>query len=87
MSIVSTEEFYTTSYSLVNSKIGMKQTLGRKFDFDLFFGVNNITGTQYPIKLFVNQLATPLSRTSGDAYISGPREANYYGGLNVRYNF
>lgn len=87
MSIVSTEEFYTTSYSLVNSKIGIKQTIGRKFDFDLFVGVNNITGTQYPIKLFVNQLATPLSKTSGDAYVPGPRNANYYGGLNIKYNF
>ena len=54
---------------------------------DLYFGVNNITGSQYAIKVFVNQLVNPLSKTAGDAYIPGPRKANYYGGLNLKYNF
>jgi len=45
---------------------------------DLFFGVNNIAGTQYPIMIFVNQLA--------DAYIPAPPKAVYYGGINLRYN-
>ena len=87
MSIVSTEEFYTKKYSLINSKIGIKQAIGAKLDIDFFIGVNNITGTQYPIKVFVNQLTVPLSKTSGDAYIPGPGKANYYGGLNLKYNF
>jgi iron complex outermembrane receptor protein len=86
MSIVSTEEFYTTSYSLLNSKIGVRQTIAKRFDLDFFVGVNNITNTQYPIKVFVNQLTTPLSRTAGDAYIPGPRKANAYVGLNLKYN-
>lgn len=87
MSIVSTEEFYTKKYSLLNAKIGFKQTLAKKLDLDFFVGVNNITGTQYAIKVFVNQLTTPLSTTSGDAYIPGPRKANAYVGLNLKYNF
>ena len=86
MSIVSTEEFYTASYSLLNAKIGVKQTLGKKLDLDFYAGINNITGTHYAIKVFVNQLTTPLSTTSGDAYIPGPKKANGYVGLSLKYN-
>ena len=86
MSIVSTEEFYTASYSLLNAKLGIKQSLGKKFDLDFYAGINNITGTHYAIKVFVNQLTTPLSTTSGDAYIPGPKKANGYVGLSLKYN-
>ncbi len=87
MSIVSTEEFYTKSYSLLNSKIGVQQTLSKHFDVDFYVGVNNITQTHYAIKVFVNQLANPLSKNTGDAYIPGPSKANAYVGLNLKYNF
>lgn len=87
MPIVSTEEYFTNSYSLLNSRLGIKQMLGAHFDVDVFVGVNNITSTQYPIKVFINQLTNPLSRTSGDVYIPGPRKVNYYGGVNLKYNF
>ena len=86
MSIVSTEEFYATSYSLLNAKIGFKQSLGKKFDLDFYAGLNNITGTHYAIKVFVNQLSTPLNTTSGDAYVPGPKKANGYVGINLKYN-
>ncbi len=87
MSIVSTEEFYTKKYHLVNSKIGIRQTIAKQLDLDFFFGVNNITNTHYAIKVFVNQLTTPLSTTSGDAYIPGPGTANAFVGLTLKYNF
>ncbi len=87
MPIVSTEEYFTNSYSLLNSRLGIRHMLGAHFDVDVFVGVNNITGSQYPIKVFINQLTNPLSRTSGDAYIPGPRKVNYYGGINLKYNF
>lgn len=87
MPIVSTEEYFTDSYSLLNSRLGIRQTLGSHFDLDFYVGVNNITNTQYPIKVFINQLTNPLSTTAGDAYIPGPRKANYYGGINLKYNF
>lgn len=86
MSIVSTEEFYTTSYSLLNAKLGVRQTLAKRLELDLYAGVNNIGNTHYPIKVFINQLTTPLSRTAGDAYIPGPKKANAYVGLNIKYN-
>ena len=65
-------------YNLLNAKVGFRKTL-YKFDIDLFVGANNITGTQYYQMVFVNQLP--------DAYLPGPNEINYFGGLNLRYTF
>ena len=67
-----------SSYNLLNAKLGFRRSLSSHFDVDAFFGVNNITGTQYPIMIFVNQLP--------DAYIPAPPKAVYYGGINLRYN-
>jgi iron complex outermembrane receptor protein len=71
--------FESEAYSLLNTKIGLQHSLGEHFDLDVFAGVNNITNTAYPIKVFVNQLP--------DAFVPGPRKANYYGGVNVKYIF
>lgn len=65
-------------FSLVNAKLGFRKSF-RAFDFDLYAGANNITGVKYYQMVFVNQLP--------DAYIPGPREVNFFGGLNVKYNF
>jgi iron complex outermembrane receptor protein len=69
----------TDSYSLLNAKIGFQHSLSNHFDLNLYFGVDNITSTQYPIFVFVNQLP--------DAYLPAPDKANYYGGINLKYNF
>ena len=69
----------TKPYSLLNSKVGFQHSLSKHFDVDAFLGVNNITGTQYPIIVFINQLP--------DAYLPAPYKANYYGGINLKYNF
>lgn len=79
MPITSEGTLFTTSYNLLNAKIGIKRPLTKHFDFDAFFGVDNITNTQYPYMVFVNQIP--------DAYLPAPLKANYYGGLNLRYNF
>jgi iron complex outermembrane recepter protein len=68
-----------TSYNLLNTKIGFQKAVSSHFDLDVFVGVNNITGTQYPIMVFVNQLP--------DAYIPAPPKAVVFGGLSVKYNF
>ena len=68
-----------SSYSLLNAKIGFQRSLSKHFDIDASFGVNNITGTQYPYMVFVNQLP--------DAYTPAPFKANYFGGVNLKYNF
>lgn len=70
---------WATSYSLLNTKLGFQHSITRHFDVDVFFGVNNIANTKYPIMVFANQLP--------DAYIAAPPKANYFGGLNVKYNF
>lgn len=77
--LVNGAPFHTPSYSLLNTKIGLQQTLSSHFDLDVYFGVNNITSTQYPIKVFVNQLP--------DAFVPGPAKANYFGGINIKYIF
>ncbi|MES2004151.1 MAG: TonB-dependent receptor [Bacteroidota bacterium] len=67
-----------TSYIVLNSKIGYRRSLSAHCDLDLSFGINNITGTQYPLMVFVNQLP--------DAYLPAPYKANYFGGINFKYN-
>lgn len=69
----------TSSYSLLNAKIGYQHSLSGHFDLNVYFGVDNITSTQYPIFVFVNQLP--------DAYLPGPLKATYYEGINLKYNF
>jgi len=67
----------TNAYSLVNAKLGVQQTLFGHLNVDVFFGINNITGTQYPIMVFVNQLP--------DAYVPAPYKVNYFGGVHVKW--
>lgn len=66
-------------YDLLNSKIGYRMAVGQHFDFDAFFGANNITSNQYYQMVFINQLP--------DTYLPGPRTVNYFGGLNLKYTF
>ena len=68
-----------TSYSLLNTKLGFQHSISVHCDLDIFFGINNITGVQYPYMVFVNQLP--------DAYLPAPYKANYFGGINFKYNF
>jgi iron complex outermembrane receptor protein len=76
--ITSMNDLYAKSYNLLNGKLGMKRSLGQHFDLDLYFGATNITGNKYYIMVFVNQLP--------DAYIPAPKNANVFGGINLKYN-
>jgi iron complex outermembrane receptor protein len=69
----------TTSYALLNAKLGYRSSISAHFDIDVYAGDQNIAGVKYPIDVFVNQIP--------DVYLAGPRTANYYGGVNLRYNF
>lgn len=69
--------YHVGSYSLLNAKLGYRQTFG-KFGLDLFIAADNITETKYPIMIFVNQFP--------DTYIAGPKTTNVYGGINLKYN-
>ncbi len=67
------------AYGLLNAKVGFHRTFAKHFDVDAYFGLVNITGSQYAFLIFVNQLP--------DAYIPAPNEMNNYGGINVKYTF
>lgn len=77
--LVSGVPYHVSSYSLLNAKLGYRRSLSRHFDLDTFVGANNLTGTKYPIMVFVNQIP--------DAYIAGPTKAVYFGAVNLKYNF
>jgi iron complex outermembrane receptor protein len=69
----------SSSYNLVNGKIGFHRNITRRFEVDGSFGVNNIGKVQYPLMIFVNQLP--------DAYVPAPLNPVLFGTLNVKYNF
>lgn len=79
MYFTSDEANQTKAYSLLNAKVGYQHTFADHFGVDAYVGANNITGTQYPYMVFLNQLP--------DAYLPAPHEINFYGGLNLRYIF
>jgi len=68
----------TKSYTLLNAKLGYQRSIGH-LGMDLYFGANNITGTQYNYMVFLNQLP--------DAYLPAPYEITYYGGVSLKYTF
>ncbi|MDT0678008.1 TonB-dependent receptor [Autumnicola musiva] len=68
----------TDPYNLLNAKLGYRQNFGH-FEADVYVGARNITGSQYYYMVFLNQLP--------DAYLPAPYEANYFGGIRLKYNF
>ncbi len=79
MPITSLNDLYASSYNLVNAKIGYQKSIGRHFDLNVYFGSTNLTNQKYYLMVFVNQIP--------DAYMPAPRNANVYGGMNIKYNF
>jgi len=67
------------SFSLMNAKIGYRQLFFKQLSVDAYLGINNLASQKYYVMLFVNQ--TP------DIYIPGPNQRNYYGGVNLKYQF
>lgn len=78
MPITSDGLINTNAYDLINSKIGFRKTLGH-FDADVYVGANNMASKQYYQMVFINQ--------QPDTYLPGPKDINYFGGLNLKYNF
>lgn len=68
----------TSSYMLLNGKLGFRRSLSAHCDLDLSMGASNLTNTQYPLMVFVNQLP--------DAYLPAPLMANLFGGISFRYH-
>jgi iron complex outermembrane receptor protein len=76
--ITSDNLLYSDSYNLLNAKVGFRRGFGH-FDVDVFVAANNMTSIKYYYMVFVNQLT--------DAYVPAPKEINYFGGINLKYNF
>jgi iron complex outermembrane receptor protein len=74
-----TAPYKVKSWGLLNAKLGYRNTISRHFDLDVYAAMNNISGTKYPIMVFVNQIP--------DAYIAGPAKSVYFGGVNLKYLF
>lgn len=64
---------------LLNAKIGFARVFAEHISLDAYFGVNNLTQNQNYAMVFLNQLP--------DAYLPAPREANFFGGVNLKYIF
>jgi len=77
--ITSPDTLYASSYNLLNAKLGYRKLLTAHWNLDLSFGVNNIGGIKYPLMVFVNQIP--------DAYMVGPRKANYFAAIKIDYIF
>ncbi len=77
--ITSMNDFYATSYSLVNGKIGYQNKLSNKINFDVYVGVTNLMGIKYPMMIFANQMP--------DVYTAAPEKPLVFGGVNLKYNF
>lgn len=75
MPITSDGIYNTKAFHLLNMKIGYQRTFFKHLNVNAYFGVNNITGSQYYYMVFVNQMP--------DAYLPAPRKANFYGGLSL----
>jgi iron complex outermembrane receptor protein len=79
VAITSLNDYYASSYNLLNGKIGIRQKLGKHFNIDAYFGATNITNTKYYYMVFANQLP--------DAYIPAARRTLLFGGVNLKYIF
>lgn len=71
---------FADAYGLLNARLGIRRTLGKKLNFEVYGGADNITGQRWPTELFLNV-------NDQHFFISGPNKISFYGGLNLGYNF
>jgi len=69
----------SSSYNLLNGKIGFHRNIIKRLEADASLGLNNIGKVQYPLMIFVNQLP--------DAYLPAPLNTVVFGALELKYNF
>jgi iron complex outermembrane receptor protein len=78
MPITSLNDFYTTSYNLLNAKLGYQHELSKRLSMDAYIGINNILGTKYFTMVFANQLP--------DAYVPAATKAQHFGSVSFKYS-
>ena len=75
---------YSEKYQLVNTKVGYKSSSNKKFQFDIFVGINNIFNEKYASMLLIN--AGSFGGSQPRYYYPG-EPTNYYSGFNLKYTF
>ena len=75
---------YSDSYNLVNIKFGYRSNSMKKFQFDVFIGINNVFDEHYASMLLIN--AEGFGGTAPRYYYPG-EPTNYYSGINLKYVF
>ncbi|MCF6296794.1 MAG: TonB-dependent receptor [Flavobacteriaceae bacterium] len=75
---------YSDKYQLINTKIGYKSSENKKFQFDLFVGVNNVFDEKYASMLLIN--AGSFGNKAPRYYYPG-EPINYYSGIILKYTF
>lgn len=75
---------YSDAYHLLNLKLGYEGNIFKQLNYNLNFGINNVTDTHYASSILIN--ATGVNNSEPRYYYPGnPR--NYYGGVALKYHF
>ncbi|MCF6222993.1 MAG: TonB-dependent receptor [Flavobacteriaceae bacterium] len=75
---------FSENHQLVNTKIGFRTNKNKKFQLDLFVGINNLFNEKYASMLLIN--AGSFGGRAPRYYYPG-EPVNYYSGLNLKYTF
>jgi len=75
---------YSDAYGLLNLKLGLKNPYTKRFQYDIYFGINNITDEKYASMILIN--AVGFGNTAPRYYYPG-EPVNYYAGFNLKYQF
>ncbi len=76
---------HTSSYSVMDAKIGFRKRLASVFTLQVYAGVNNPSGENYSPIVAVNQRS--LSERGLPVYFNPAPKENYYGAINLEYHF
>jgi len=84
MPITDSNNLYSDSYNITNTKIGYQTNLNKTLKLNVFFGVNNIFNKHYASQILIN-----ASSFGGNAprYFYPGNPVNYFGGINLNYVF
>ena len=75
---------YSESYSVLNSKTGWRKTVNKKWDLDVYLGINNLFDTAYASMILIN--AGSFGGNLPRYYYPGlPR--NFFGGIQLNYRW
>ncbi len=73
---------YSSSYHLVNAKVGWRHPFMGKTVIELYAGADNLLNQQYSLGNDINVALTPKV---GYRYYNPAALRNYYGGMNIRF--